>query len=46
MNTKKLQYLKKNSNLLSIIIQFYEFLIDEIETDDYLDKASISKKKN
>ena len=46
MNKKELEYLKENSHCLSILIQLYEYILNEIKTDEYNDKVKVTKKQN
>ena len=39
------EFLKKNTHLLSLMVQFYEFIINEIEKDEYNDEITITKKE-
>lgn len=40
----QLDYIKNNSQMLSLIVQFYEFIINELEKDEYNDEITITKK--
>ena len=38
-------YIKDNTKMISLMIQFYQYIINEMEKDDYEDNIQINKKE-